>query len=169
MVVVSRNTGSAPLIGSTVIRDRVSDRSIWGEKESSDPRSDAKLRPAWGRLDARWRGRPDARWSGKAPLVGLPSTESSATLLQEGSLLVIHQSSKSIALGNTSKQHARSYLLQISSLLWSCLLQISVSIYPNYTFYVLVHNKAIIGNPDILKGLKRTIRTVQQCTDLLQR
>jgi len=32
MVVVSRNTGSAPLIGSKVIRDRASDGSVWSEK-----------------------------------------------------------------------------------------------------------------------------------------
>jgi len=37
------DTGSAPLISSKVIRDRASDRSIWCEKGSSDPMSDAKL------------------------------------------------------------------------------------------------------------------------------
>jgi len=34
MVVVSGNTGSAPLIGSKVIRDRASDGSVWNEKGS---------------------------------------------------------------------------------------------------------------------------------------
>ena len=29
MVVISGNTGSAPLIGSKVIQDRVSDESVW--------------------------------------------------------------------------------------------------------------------------------------------
>ena len=42
MVAVSGNTGSAPLIGSKVIRDRVSNESVWSEKGSSDPRPDAK-------------------------------------------------------------------------------------------------------------------------------
>jgi len=42
MVAVSGNTGSAPLIGSEVIRDRESNGSIWSEKGTSDPRSDAK-------------------------------------------------------------------------------------------------------------------------------
>jgi len=31
MVVVSGNTGSAPLIGSKVIRDRATDGSVWSE------------------------------------------------------------------------------------------------------------------------------------------
>jgi len=34
MVVVSGNTGSAPLIGFKVIRDRASDGSVWSEKGS---------------------------------------------------------------------------------------------------------------------------------------
>jgi len=42
MVDVSRNTGSAPLIGSKVIRDRAPGGSVWRKKGSSDPRSDAK-------------------------------------------------------------------------------------------------------------------------------
>jgi len=32
MVVVTGNKGSAPLIGSEVIRDRASDGSVWSEK-----------------------------------------------------------------------------------------------------------------------------------------
>jgi len=42
MVAVSGNTGSTPLIGSKVIRDRASDGFVWSEKGSLDPRSDAK-------------------------------------------------------------------------------------------------------------------------------
>jgi len=42
MVGVFGNTGSALLIGSKVIRDRASVRSIWSEKGSSDPQSDTK-------------------------------------------------------------------------------------------------------------------------------
>jgi len=42
MVVVSRNTGSAPLIGSKAIQDRASDGSVWSEKGPRNLRSDAK-------------------------------------------------------------------------------------------------------------------------------
>jgi len=42
MATVSGNTGSEPLIGSKVIRDRGSDESIWSEKGSLNPSSDAK-------------------------------------------------------------------------------------------------------------------------------
>jgi len=62
MIAVSENTGSAPLIDSSVIRDRVSDGSIWREKGSLDPRFDTKLRKP--RPD---RGGSDTRWSEKVP------------------------------------------------------------------------------------------------------
>jgi len=39
------DTGRAPLIGFNVIWDRASDGSVWREKGSSDPRSDAKADP----------------------------------------------------------------------------------------------------------------------------
>jgi len=42
MVIISGNTGSATLIDPELIQDRGSDGSIWSEKESSDPNSDAK-------------------------------------------------------------------------------------------------------------------------------
>ena len=64
MVVVSGNTGSAPKIGSKVIRDRASNRSVWSERGvGSKVRCQIrrKLRPV--------RGGPDSRWNGKAPLV----------------------------------------------------------------------------------------------------
>jgi len=79
MVVVSGNIGSAPLIGSKVIRDGASDGSVWREKgprirhtpesdqscvRSSDT-SYARVRPVLRPV----RGGPDARWSKKAPLL----------------------------------------------------------------------------------------------------
>ena len=42
MVAVSPNAGSAPSIGSKVIRIRAWDGFVWSKKGSSDPRSDAK-------------------------------------------------------------------------------------------------------------------------------
>jgi len=42
MVAVSANTGSEPLIGSKVNRDRASYRYVWSEKASLDSRSNAK-------------------------------------------------------------------------------------------------------------------------------
>ena len=59
MVVVSGNTGSAPLIGSTVIRDRACDGSVWSEKgprihptpepDQSCVQSEVDKMPEWSR------------------------------------------------------------------------------------------------------------------------
>ena len=54
MVVVSGNTGSAPLIGSKVVRDRVPNRSVWSEKGPRiRPTPEPDLRPVRGGPDAR--------------------------------------------------------------------------------------------------------------------
>jgi len=62
MIVISGNTGSAPLIGSMVNWDRASIESVRSEKES-------KVHFQIRRLLRPVQGRPDSRWSEKAPSV----------------------------------------------------------------------------------------------------
>jgi len=65
MAVFSRNTGSAALIGSKVIRDRASDGSVWSEMGLG-----SKVRCQIRRKLRLVRGGLDVRWSEKVPLVG---------------------------------------------------------------------------------------------------
>jgi len=66
MVVVAGNTGSAPLIGSKVIRDRASDGSVWSEK---GPRIPSTPQPDQSCVRSEVDQMPE--WSAKAPLMRL--------------------------------------------------------------------------------------------------
>jgi len=68
MVVVSRNMGSAPLIGSNVIRDCASGGSVWSEKGPRDT-SYARARPVQSKADQM------PEWSEKAPLDEKPKED----------------------------------------------------------------------------------------------